>query len=50
MDMTLAQLRGFGAAIEREERAALVLAAMAARAAQADERGWKKIIEEWTDG
>jgi len=50
MDMTLAQVRGFMAAINRIERDAMVRAAVAARVAQAEEKGWKKVMREWERG
>lgn len=50
MDMTLAQVRGFSAAVDRLERLAMSRAAIAARVAQADEKNWKKIMQEWQHG
>lgn len=42
---TLAQLKGYGQAVQRLERRRMKEAAIAARVAQADRAGWRK----WTD-
>lgn len=43
MDMTLAELRRYGAARERARKAELREMLMVARAAQADQDGFKKV-------
>jgi hypothetical protein len=43
--MTLAQVRGYGAALAKLETERLKLAAIASRAGQADEKGWKSWVK-----
>jgi len=46
MDMPWTDARDFAAALERIGRSRMMEAAIAARAAQADEEGWKRWVRE----
>lgn len=45
MDMTLAQVRLYSAAIAKQEKERLKLMAIAARVGGADEKGWKSWLK-----
>lgn len=46
MAMPWTEARDFAEAVARQRREALIEAAIAARAAQADEKGWKAWVKE----
>lgn len=50
MEMTLAQVSGYGRAMARIESDEMGRAAAAARVAQADEKGWKRFIASLENG
>jgi hypothetical protein len=45
LELTLAQLAGYLAAVARQEREALRARLVLARAAQADARGYRRVLE-----